>query len=796
MKTASKRPIARMLGGVAATAIAISSSTAFAQSADETANDDDIITVIGVTKQVENIQKVPSTITVFTGDKLETQGIREVGEVAKFTPGFNIRGSGNNPTAFSLSMRGQIQNDNLATLEPSVGIYMDEMYIARAYGLNVDMLDVSNVQVLKGPQGTLFGRNTSAGAMLISTNDPKFGEFSGVLKGSYGRFNEWNTTGILNVGLGEDFAIRGAVSYGERDNYKRDINSGKKYEGRETLNARVKVAWQPSDNLTVLLSGEWYDGKINGPARQGLFLSLNPLLFAGVLGVAGSQARVAGMQALADAEIAAMKGKPDLLAISPPTATPGADPRGIFNDMKTQTYGAKFTLDTDFGQIKWINGYRQIKGDNLVDLDGTSLPLHFTAGRQNLKQFSTELQLTGASFEDRLKYALGLTYFRESGTDRSRSSTFGSPAWSQFLGDIDNNSFGAYGQVSYKVTDALSLTGGLRYSIDDKGVTTISGTAPNNGDVLSACTPTSVLLATGCIRGRKDTWKNLSYTFGADYQATDDILIFAKHSKGYRSGAQQLRSLTLTDTTPAAPEVVYEQELGIKTQFMDKRVRFNISGYHNRVKGAQRSVILAVGGISQTILENADTETWGAEADLSVTVTDGFTLFANGSLTDPKYLKYNGFVVLGGVLTPNDKKDTNFAGIVKKQFTLGGNYEVDLGAAKLTLNASYAWQGAMKQDGTTVARFAAPTSTPGGSGFSAANAALVDQFLTTRAHGITNARATVAFGPEGNYELALWGRNIFDQRATSYTLFLGGINYLGTSWNEPASYGVTATVKF
>ena len=791
MKTTHARLVSRILAGAAISAIAISSSTAFAQAADD--NDADVITVIGVTKTEANIQDTPTAITVFNAEKLEAQGIKDISDVGKFTPGFNIRAGSNNPTAIALSMRGQVQNDVLATLEPSVGVYVDEMYVARAYGLNAEMMDMSNVQALKGPQGTLFGRNTSAGALLLTTNDAKLGETSGSVKLTYGRFNEWNATGVVNLAVGDTLAIRGALSYGERDGYKRDVNTGHKYNGRESLNGRIKLTWQPYEKMTVQLSGDWWHGKQDGDLRQGLALYLNPFLFGTS---APAMAQVAGLQAAADAELAKFAGNPDLVAATPASSTPGAPARGLFNDVKSQTYMAKVKYELGNGELKWITGYRGVQADNLIDLDGFSIPLHFTSSTVDLKAYSSELQYTGTALNDALKFALGATWFRETGFDRSHSSTFGSANWPQFLGTIDNTSWGIYGQGSYAVNDALNITAGLRWSHDRKGITQQSGTVPSRGP-LSACTPVNLaLLAADCARGREDSWSNLSYTIGFDYKVTPDVMFYAKHSKGYRSGAQQLRSLTLSDTTPAKPEINNEQEVGLKTEFMDRKVRFNIAGFHNKVSDAQRSVILAVGGTSQTILENASMETWGVEADLNIRVAPGLDLFANGSLIDPKYTKYNGFVVVGGVLTPNDKMDTRIVGVVEKQFVLGANYEGNVGFGTLKLNATYSWLDEMSQDGNTLARYTAATSVPGGQGFTAAQGAKLLQATTVASGGFTNARAAIAFGPDENYEIAVWGKNIFDVRRPGYILFLGGINYVGASWNDPATYGVTVSAKF
>ncbi|ALJ12885.1 TonB-dependent receptor [Sphingopyxis macrogoltabida] len=795
------RDSARLLAAVSLGAIALSAAPAFAQAApEETQYDDDAIVVIGVTKQDANIQETPIAITAFSGETLTEQGISKVEDIASFTPGFNIRGAGNNPTAFSLAMRGQVQNDNIATLEPSVGTYLDEMYIARAYGLNVELVDVESVQVLKGPQGTLFGRNTSAGAVLIQTANPRYDEISGKMSATYGRFDERTGQAVLNLGLSDSLAIRGALYYQKRDGYKTDINTGAKYEGRETWNGRVKLGWKPTDTFEILLSGEWYDTYIDGPVRQNLFFNA-PAAFGPAKPI---------VDGIAAAEREEFGGNPNLAAYTPPSAVIGADPRGPFNKTKTQTYTAKFILDTSFGQIRWINGYRGVQSENLVDLDGTSFAGHFTEGTQDLKQYSTELQATGTAFDDRLNFATGITYFRETGFDQSRSNLFngkfaagptvpaefvGRTSWSNFSGTLDNDSFGMYGQLNYALTDRFNVTGGLRYSIDDKRVITRSGDVVDNTDQFVRCTPATVAIP--CDRERHKTFTNLSYTIGADYDVTDDILIYAKQSKGYRSGALQLRTVTLEDSIPSDPEIVNEQEIGIKTTFLDGRARFNIAGYHNKVRDAQRSPVLAPNGISQTVIENADTETWGVEADASFEVVDGFTLFASGAISDPKYTRYEGKALAGTPPTQTivtvDKSDYLLVGIVKEQFTVGANLKQDLGGVGLDANIVYAWQGKMPQIDIPVNMF---TSTaPGGLGLTQAQADQLAAVAQSGSLGLLNARVALSFGPEKNFEVALWGKNLTNDQEQQYTLLLSNI-YVGTSYNEPRSYGVTASFKF
>lgn len=794
MQMKFRRVTTRVLCGVAMTAVAIAGSPVAAQSTvEETPEGETVITVIGITKQATDVQETPIAITAFSGEDLADQGVLAVKEVAKFTPGFSVRDAGNNPTAFSLAIRGQIQNDNIATLDPSVGVYMDDLYIARAYGLNSNLLDIESVQVLKGPQGTLFGRNTSAGAVLFKTFDPQFNETSGKVEATYGRFNEHAFTGILNAG-GDVFAARGAFYYTKRDGFQTDVYTGKEWGKTRTINGRLKVAIRPIKDVTVILSGERWDAAIDGRVNQNQYFNLGGTGFD----------PAAGDRAL-------FGGDPDRVAVTNPLAIPGTPAEGPNTNVFTETYGAKVIVDTSFGEVKLINGFRRVKGNSLLDLDGAASTAfyHYTEALNNLKQWSSELQLTGQAMNDRLSFALGATYLTESGYDISHSNAPNpppgpSPVWTQFRGDINNKSLGFYGQANYAVTDRLNLTAGLRWSHDNKGVTVQSAVIPLKA-AAAACLPLSLtadnngdgnFTAEDCNRSRKDSWSNLSYTVGADYKVSDDVMVYAKQSRGYRAGAQQLRSLTLDDTAPAEPEIVNEQEVGIKTEFFDRRVRFNLSGYHTTVKGAQRSVILNVGGTARTVLENADTENWGFEADANVRIAEGLNVFGGYSHTSPKYTSYNGFAVVNGALAPFDKSEQRFGSIVEDQFAVGANYSGDLTFARLNLNASYAWQGDMYQVIEPVSTLILPAALGGGGLPDAAEAQRLIDAGKTPAYGITNLRAALAFGPEDNYEVAVWGRNVFDVRAKQYILYLAGFNYVGANWNDPATYGVTVTARF
>jgi iron complex outermembrane receptor protein len=202
----------RLLAGVSLLFVASLPASAFAQAGSESASPvasdasgqgglEEI--VVTARKVAENLQDVPVAVTAFSGLDLANQNAQRVQDVARFTPGLIIRPGNASSTSLTIALRGQAQTDVLATLDPSVGTYVDGIYWARAYGLNGSLLDIQSVQVLKGPQGTLFGRNTTGGAMLINSNDPELGEFSGRLSATYGRFDERELVGIVNVPIGE-----------------------------------------------------------------------------------------------------------------------------------------------------------------------------------------------------------------------------------------------------------------------------------------------------------------------------------------------------------------------------------------------------------------------------------------------------------------------------------------------------------------------------------------------------------------------------------------------------------------
>lgn len=831
MNTAHSRFVVRMLTGAAAAAIAFGSNAAYAADAASSADVADASgaaeatddngglaeIVVQARKVNENLQDVPVAVTVISGDDLEKKGVSRVQDIAAFTPGLYMRSGSNSPAGITVSLRGQFQNDTLATLDPSVGTYVDGVYWARAYGLNTTLLDVSSVQVLKGPQGTLFGRNTTGGAMLINTNDPKLGEFSGKLSASYGRFNEFEPTAVVNIPIGDRVAIRLAGKRFSRDGYTTNsvpasaasaVNVGNtavarppvtgnlngiKLDNRDRWQGRGKLLIKPTDNFSLIFSGEYFKMDELAPSRNFVYQTSSFTGANSSYNTASTGALFVGLMNGSGFATATTDGLTILAAEAARQANGGlitANNEIPYVFAETYTYGVTGKLDTGWGEISLILNKRKVKANAGFDLDGSAYAIHFTESQQDLKQESAELQITGKAFNNSVDFAFGAFAFHENGYDQSISVTLPilNPITSHFYGLINNDSIGMYGQSTWHITDKLSFTGGVRYSVDDKGLE-----IRNNNYDRTAGTTTCSVIAAGtlsigeivgplqCAANRRDAFGGWSYTAGLDYKLTDDVLIYAKTSKGFRSGGQNLRAPSTAAFLPFAPEIAYSYEVGFKGEFIDRRLRVNLAAYSTDVSNIQRSTLVSVPPVfpstvpgTATLLGNAGKARFrGVEAEITVAPFEGFTLQFAGALVDPKYITYADLT--------GDRSFERFSGVFKKQFSIGADYTTPLGgSAKVNLHADYAWRSEVPLD----SYFYAPNPE---------NAAIVAA-TTAPSLGLLNARASVEFADR--FEIGVFARNITNQRKSVQNQLVAPLGYISATYNEPQTYGVTASVKF
>lgn len=776
--------------------------------------------IVTARRVAENLQAVPVSVTAYSGESLQQQNARAIPDAALLTPSLNIAPAQINASAVLIQMRGQVQSDVLATLDPSVGTYVDGVYWARAVGLNSNLLDVQSFQALKGPQGTLFGRNTSGGAILITTNDPKFGDgLSGSISGTYGNYNYQSLTAILNAPLIEDkLAVRLAYVGNRRDGYAPERNSGQKLGDLNDYTMRGKILIQPTETFRILLSGERYHSE-NHPdvGRPGYFVpDGRPSIEAGVeaLGPAGCAANFAACTALGNQlwqqaiDYTDKKNRRWLTQLPFVTTT-------------ASTYSATVTQEMPFGEIKAIGAYRKMNS-LLESSDQDAAPFRIldgTTNQQKARQWTGEVIASGKTFNDALDFAVGGFLFDERGFDRGPSSTFttlvqylnpNNPSPGQRLvtiynGDVHNSSWGIFGQGTWHLNDALSLTGGLRYSKDKKSLNSTTGTGVGTADITNPFTgrgDTGFICQAGpvCPDNRSNSFSSWSYTAAVDYQLTDDILVYAKTAKGYRAGGQNLRGISAVPVSQQVirPETAFAYEAGIKSELFNRRVRFNLTGYYTKVKDVQRSSAAVVGTTTASFVENAATmNVYGVEAEASALLPGGFQVDGTLGYTDPSY---GTFIDINGV----DRRKEIIPYVSKWTASISPQWKGEIGSARVRLRADFAYRSsqAVYNFGFYTNANGVPVDATNGSSKTGSGIPLTPAIVAGfNGSGISpggwlvNARAGLTL-LDGNLDLALWGKNITNRRDVLNGLVITGLESTREVVREPRTYGATATVKF
>ncbi|MCK9543088.1 MAG: TonB-dependent receptor [Novosphingobium sp.] len=574
----------------------------------------------------ENLQSVPVAVTAFSGEELRSQGARTALDIQALTPNLKIREGGGNPTSLVLAIRGQIQTDIISTLDPSIGVYVDEVYYARAMGLNSGLLDLAQVEVLKGPQGTLFGRNTTGGALNITTNKPDAGALGGSFRMNIGNHGRFDTEAVLNVPLVRDkLALRLGGQRQKSNGYGRDLVSGQRLAETDNYTIRGKLRWTPDDRLDVVVSGERFNLGQNGPVQGLVYVSptnvINNPLLPYPLTIPATPEIIAALTTGGCFDTALLAGAaPTFRCAGPSTYTPGsrtfasymsADPYEVSLTSvprvkaRTSTVSVNASYDLGGATLKYIGAYRKIANTNPIDLDGTPFTILQTETFQKSHSWSHEFQLAGQAFGDRLDYTVGAYRFTESGSDGSTS--FALPVInpnnpSATRGFVASKALAFYGQGTLHATDALSLTAGLRWSQDKKRLDSRSTVGGN-------CVVPVALRnnpSTPCSAIFRRTDDAVSYTASANYQLADTVMTYVKTSRGFRGGGFNLRGTSVLSFTPFDPEEVTDYEFGIKSEFLDRRARLNIALFTSDYKDIQKSTIVSNGqGGTATIVANA-----------------------------------------------------------------------------------------------------------------------------------------------------------------------------------------------
>ena len=570
--------------------------------------------VVTARKREESLQDTPISITAFSASALEEANMVDLRDIGKYTPGmsFTSYGMGSNE-AGAIFLRGIGQSDHMVTTDPGVGLYIDGVYVGRNQGAALDLLDLERVEVLRGPQGTLFGKNTIGGAVNVISRKPT-GTADGHVSLTAGEDGRLNGSVSREMPLGDQAAVLVSVLSKQRDGVGEQIFTGSETGDEDSVSGRAQLYWHGR-------AAEFSLAVDASRARQAAM----PHSFyeqAGWLGVAPCYERVGDGYA---------------------ACAPGVegDPFDSYSlddlDTGQDLFGASATLEWDVGEglvLKSITAYRDMEYLGSLEFDGAPERIVYYRETGGSEQFSQELQFSGSRGEA-LNWIAGFYYFTEDGENDQDNDQFG--ALGHRLTQVETNSYAVFGQATMAVTDRLSLTGGLRYTDESKDYDLVFRSLDATGAQAydTAGNPVYVVPPTAL----EDTWDAVSGTVNLRYAIAEEIMVYGTYSRGFRSGGYAARPSALSSVGAYDPEYVDMLEVGLKVLALEDRLRVNAAIYRNDYKDYQAQVNRVGNRFDTRVLNAAEAEIDGVEFDVTALFSPTFRVDATFAYTDAQITK-------------------------------------------------------------------------------------------------------------------------------------------------------------
>lgn len=798
--------------------------------------------VVTARRTSENLQTVPVAVTALTPEKLEQKQVLQVTDLARTAPSLSIGTGGTGPaTIVYLAIRGQAQNSPNSYSDAAVGIYIDGVYVGRPMVGNLGFLDAAGAEVLRGPQGTLFGRNTTGGALNLTTQQPKIGVTEGYVKLGFGKYSQRVAEGVVNFPLTDEVGVRLAGRYTERDGYFPNLSTGIANGGiKGEYYGRGTVKWEPTAlPLTLTVSGDYMNYKdtgnpvavtaINpsGPmanfynisqgVRSGAIPGNAPIPLSATFSVPAStftnfsRGPLGPITQYLNSEFATAAQQSTLLSrdwrvnySAPFTGVKAIDDSGTFNE----AYSFTGNLSVDVGDvtIKSITGYRKSNTSSNLDLLGTNTGAGAFISQYKQHQFSEEIQVSGNL--GKLQYILGGIYFREAGTENSRSAIFyATPiatGGDNTFGSFESISKGMFAQLYYNLTDDIRLTGGIRYTWDTRKINR-QGTFPhlprpgqaiNCQAGVNANQPAPIQQQapnSGCSDRGSAKFDYPAWTAGIDVKLSPDVFLYAKTSGASSSGGFNARPVPLPYSSSFKPEAVRDIEGGIKGEFFDRHLRTNLAVFHAWQSDVQRIInatfVDAAGAtrLTQFVTNAGKAKTYGFEFEGTVVPWDGMEIGTSVAYLNAKYVKGSRFEtqLVGGAQVQVDRSGEPITQAPKWTANVSITQGLDIGDGRLTLHGDYSYIASRYFDYFTT-----------GDPAQAAAVAIANEASRVRAYDLVNLQASYTFNNPA-IEVTLWGRNVFNN--ANYTNVFNSYTGLGATvqfQGAPRTYGATVKYSF
>jgi len=687
--------------------------------------------IVTAERRAQDAQDVPVSLTIISGDAISPAGISSVSDVALKTP--NLTFTQFNIGEPQLFLRGLGTTIDSAGADPTVSMFIDDVYVGRSAGATSDLYDIERIEVLRGPQGTLYGRNVTGGAVNIITKKPSE-DFEAKLGATVGNYGLTVIRGLVNAPLTDNLYGNISFSKHDRDGYARSNISGQELDDADNLSIRGKLLWVVSDVTEVLLGFDYSTDDTNGRCRDLTKLDNPP-----------GDHNAGGVFVPALKQIKATSNSQD----------PRTCALTLEQYAERDVMGLSARLETELNDslsLTSITAYRELEYSWLQELGGIDSPPNLLSVEDNegddANQVSQEFRLTYDS--DNLFWVAGAYYFKES-VDRfanvpiyfsvNSPTAPGALLDRSWLQSARNTSKAVFGQLVWSMSDTLSLTVGGRQTWDRKEMDNAYYSRPG--------------VEVYNLEGLSKSWSKFTPRVTVDWELADDVMLFGTWSKGYKSGVfiSQNTSEQLA-ATPLDPEEATNMEVGIKSRWLDNRVQFNLTYFDLKNENQQLFRLENFTLVS----ENFGTESSGVELDFMAVLGDHFSVSGMFASLDAE--------IVGG----------QFAGNVAPRspdykYSLAANFNTPLGnGAKLDVDASVSYSDNWYMEATNQ------------------GVSYMDDYSVVDA----SVRYTA---PEGQWDLTLWGKNLGDELITSHSIVssFGGSVEL---YAPPRTYGLTANYFF
>lgn len=637
--------------------------------------------VVTAQRKSQNLQDVPVAVSSLSSDQLELFQIEDTLDVARSIPNMVAANTVGLGTSVLYFLRGVGSTESIATFDLPVGTYVDEVYLSRQNANQIMLAAVERVEVLRGPQGTLFGRNTTGGAVQVITQKPG-DEFEGNLEVGYGSYNRILAKGMINLPLSTKAAVQLSAFSTEDDGWIDNQFSSEEFNGEESWGARAALRLEPTDWISWNASTQYVDTESLAIGPPGI---VDPTTFA-----ASSEPSTG--------DLFEVRLNDKNCTPSGPANT-WANQGCQFNQADSSLTISNLQMDFDAGSLNFITGYYRVNQDFNIDFLGNSDQAIFgglfganfyISNSGEHEQFSQELKWQGNALDDRLSYVAGLYYMKEDNTTDFTDTVnlpigpgITAPAILADRNSLDNETenTAAYVQGDYALTEALTLQLGLRYTKEEKDIS-LAGQSLDFGSFMMVPFGSAEITAAGI--PLEQTAEEVTPRAALYYTLNDHMMTYVSYTEGFKSGGWNARGTSAIEMQAFGPEFVDSYEAGLRSDWLDGRLRVNATVFRAEYSDFQVPSVFP-GSSTFLTLNSGEATVDGLELETVFAVTDASKVFANVGLMDSAYDSLTDNAVAAGIgpelqRAPDISAQVGFS----SRFELG-----DSGSISLSADAKY-----------------------------------------------------------------------------------------------------------